>query len=170
MVRLFASPRGRIGRGTWWLGMVVIIAFSIGASAAVMTLVAPGRTMAEVHAVSFLLTLLTGGMMYCLHAKRFQDRGRAALPRVAPFLALWVADGAAMALGLYGGTPDGETLEFAFGIVLAGLAIWYAIELGCLRGTEGPNAHGQDPALLRAFPYMPREAAGWRPPEEGKLR
>lgn len=170
MLRFYASPRGRIGRGSWWLGMVGIVALTIAASTAVMVLFAPGRTMAEVHAASFLLTLLTGGMMACLHAKRFQDRGVSALPRVAPFLAAWVADGAAMALGFYDGTADGQTLELAFGIALAGFALWYVIELGCLRGTEGPNAHGEDPALLREFPHMPREAAGWRPPEKGAAR
>ncbi|WP_198376570.1 DUF805 domain-containing protein [Neoroseomonas rubea] len=170
MLNLYASPRGRIGRSAWWLGMVGIIAFSIGSAFLAMALLSPGGDVVAINAASFFLTLVTGGMMYCLHAKRFQDRGVAALPRVAPFLAAWLLDGALMALGVTSGPAGREEVAGAMTAVMFGFLVWYVVELGCLRGTDGPNAYGEDPALLRDFPHMPRDAAGWRPPEGGTAR
>jgi uncharacterized membrane protein YhaH (DUF805 family) len=36
-------------------------------------------------------------------------------------------------------------LDQIFVLAGTGIALWYFIELGLMRGTVGPNAHGEDP-------------------------
>jgi uncharacterized membrane protein YhaH (DUF805 family) len=36
-------------------------------------------------------------------------------------------------------------LDQIFVLAMTGIALWYFIELGLMRGTEGPNPHGEDP-------------------------
>jgi uncharacterized membrane protein YhaH (DUF805 family) len=36
-------------------------------------------------------------------------------------------------------------MDKLFLVGATGIGLWYFIELGCMRGTVGPNAHGEDP-------------------------
>jgi hypothetical protein len=48
-------------------------------------------------------------------------------------------------LGLTGNPLNMGPLDYLLGIIQLGIGIWALVELGCLRGTVGPNQHGPDP-------------------------
>ena len=63
---LFTSPEGRIGRQSWWLGVLILIAISL-----VLTMI-----LGVDGAVSFLVNIIMAVAGIMLHIKRFHDRGK----------------------------------------------------------------------------------------------
>jgi uncharacterized membrane protein YhaH (DUF805 family) len=60
---------------------------------------------------------------------------------LAPPLVIALTDVA----GLTGNPLAMNSLDYLLGIIGLGVGIWSFVELGCLRGTVGPNQHGPDP-------------------------
>jgi uncharacterized membrane protein YhaH (DUF805 family) len=58
----------------------------------------------------------------------------------------------------YAPTPLYHVLNYA----VFGIGLWILLELGCLKGTEGPNRYGPDP--------LRRPTRGFRPPVGPKVR
>lgn len=125
---LFTSFDGRIGRQSWWVGIIVLLVIQLvlalvvgmvfGAERTVQT--APGSfsasydfgTTGSIVYFIVLLPLLWAGL--AVYAKRWHDRGKSGWWTLISFVPL---------IGL----------------------IWIIVELGMLRGTEGTNQYGPDP-------------------------
>ena len=90
-------------------------------------------------AVALLLLYPT----YALMAKRFQDRDK---PGWLAFFPLAIIYGMNMleTVGLIHAEPKSATYVLLSLLVL-GVSIWALIELGILKGTQGPNRYGPDP-------------------------
>ncbi|HXC27619.1 MAG TPA: DUF805 domain-containing protein [Stellaceae bacterium] len=147
-MEFFLSAQGRIPRYQWWLGSIglgvaglivgVIIGLVFGAAARGFA----GR------AVLFLVSLAIIYGSYCLIAKRFHDRDKPELyaQLVVGFrLVKIVLD----LIGVSGNHLQLNGIDYIFLIGLFGIAIWLFIDLGCLRGTIGPNQYGPDPLAGR---------------------
>jgi uncharacterized membrane protein YhaH (DUF805 family) len=84
---------------------------------------------------------------YALAAKRLHDRNRSGWWLLAPTVALIVAIVFALVtLSL----PEGErepwnTIGIIFVFATVALGLWLVLEIGFLRGTQGPNRFGPDP-------------------------
>jgi uncharacterized membrane protein YhaH (DUF805 family) len=84
---------------------------------------------------------------YALAAKRLHDRNRSGWWLLAPTVALIVAIAFALVtLSL----PEGErepwnTIAIIFVFATVALGLWLVLEIGFLRGTQGPNRFGPDP-------------------------
>ena len=125
---VFTSFDGRIGRQTWWLGLIVLLVLQ--------------------WIVMFVLSLVFGiSMMGNMDPNNPEAMGMAMGAMSVPFIIvllifLWPA------LALYAkrwhdrGKSGWWTLILLIPII-GGL--WALIELGFLRGTEGPNQYGPDP-------------------------
>lgn len=128
MKQLLFSAEGRIGRGTFWKGVIVSVFGAMLVAAALNYALAQaipneagageGFSVNGANAVPFLvLNLLTTIFIVwssvCLGIKRYHDRNK---PGVWVLLSL---------------------------VPLAN--IWYFIETGFLGGTVGPNTYGPDP-------------------------
>lgn len=146
IMSLLTSFDGRINRAKWWLGTVILIAIAI-----VLYLVL-GRIIGSPGILQFILTLLLAYPTTALMVKRLHDRDR---PGYFTYI-FWAPTVLSVLGGLLGLTmttvdiggvavPQMTTLGNV--IALAGLpiGIWALIELGILKGTEGPNQHGPDP-------------------------
>jgi uncharacterized membrane protein YhaH (DUF805 family) len=48
-------------------------------------------------------------------------------------------------MGLTGNPFNQNALDYVFIAIIVVVAIWFFVELGCLRGTVGPNQYGPDP-------------------------
>jgi len=143
--QLFFSKDGRIGRGSYWLGIIVIggisfvsglILWRIFDSHLILT---PGGRFTQFVVV---MSLLYPG--YCVLAKRFQDRNE---PRSFTLVGIGLAAFKAV-LDLFHVTGDPwvpNTLDSVFLVAQCGIGLWYFVALGCLRGTIGENAYGPDP-------------------------
>ena len=125
---VFTSFDGRIGRQTWWLGLIALVVLQ--------------------WIVMFVLSLVFGfSMMGNMDANNPEAMGMAMGAMSVPFIIvllifLWPG------LALYAkrwhdrGKSGWWTLILLIPII-GGL--WALIELGFLRGTEGPNQYGPDP-------------------------
>jgi uncharacterized membrane protein YhaH (DUF805 family) len=133
---LFTSLEGRINRRPFWIGLLVLLLVSFVLQFAVMAIA--GQT------VALIVSLFLLYPNYALSVKRFHDRNRPDWILMA-FYALLVAMILMQLAGIdmEGGEPT--TPFIIVGSVFLIGAIWLTIELGFLRGTQGPNDFGHDP-------------------------
>jgi uncharacterized membrane protein YhaH (DUF805 family) len=137
---LFFSLDGRINRAKYWIGGLLIGAAGVGAM--LLLISAVGLSDAAVKlaiAVSLALVYPT----YAVMAKRFQDRnkpGALALFYIVPLILsnlLYTFD----VFDAAKPTMVSQLVDLA----LVGMSIWLLIDLGILKGTQGPNRYGADP-------------------------
>jgi uncharacterized membrane protein YhaH (DUF805 family) len=143
MSQLLFSFQGRLNRQPYWLTsiaivvlIILLIAFAL-AMFGVHDFWAGGTTLALL--VILYIPLLWVGL--ALGAKRLHDRDKSAWWLLLFYLVPSLLSGAANRI-------DGG----GFILHLAGFAItvWAFVELGCLRGTVGPNRYGPDPLAAPA--------------------
>lgn len=141
---ILASREGRIARMDWWAGVLALALVIVAAVVAIRW--ALGQTPAGFLLV-LALQLLLIYPTYALSAKRFQDRGK---PGSLALIGIGIGL-VSTVLQLFGlSNPEAPTLlDGIVGLASAIVGIWYLIELGCLRGTVGPNAYGPDPLERR---------------------
>ncbi|MDB5541431.1 MAG: hypothetical protein JWQ89_3158 [Devosia sp.] len=158
LVALFTTMDGRIGRARFWLGVLLIAAFSIAISVILMlaglsqTTIATGTVQVNGGAASefsqiestlnpwaaFLLSVVTAFPSAAIGVKRRRDRDFSGVD-VLGFLVL------SLLLQLLGAFGIAGWLITALQFVLLIWAICLLIVLGVLRGTTGPNRYGPDP-------------------------
>lgn len=149
-LRLFFSMEGRIGRGTYWMGLIGIAVVGFiaglilwGIFGAALILTGGGRFTQFVVVTALLFP------SYYVMAKRFQDRNESrllALPGIGVTAVKAVLD-----LAHVTGDPwVPNALDNVFLVIQVGIGLWYFIVLGCLRGTIGDNHYGSDPVPATA--------------------
>ena len=142
---LFLSSRGRISRKSFWIGAGLLVAWAVLVFVVLWTILGPSLIRNFLgRLVGFPFTLLTIYFTYNLAVKRFNDRARPIVcaQAVTGFFAVKAL------LDLVRITGDLQTsnwLDQLFILIGTGIALWYFIELCLMRGTVGPNAHGEDP-------------------------
>lgn len=136
---LFTSVEGRIGRRTYWLGIVIITLIGVPVIA-LATFLGGGTA----GAIANLLFLWCG---FALSVKRAQDRNMHYL-FVAGYFALvaivtnLTASQTEMMTGVANEQPP---LVVAVSLFLLAYVIFLFVQLGLRRGTIGPNRYGPDP-------------------------
>lgn len=148
---LLFSFKGRINRGKYWLVVLVyMVAWLIFGALALTWLggVNPDNlfslagaglgiwTIAAVLSVAGTWSLLATGV------KRLHDRDKSGWWMLLFWLAPTVLGSADTAM--MGGTG------FVLAIAAFAIVVWAFVELGCLRGTPGPNRYGPDPLEVHA--------------------
>ncbi len=137
---LLFSFEGRINRAKFWLVYLITVVISIvGSLVGLVAMISLGPQIGG--GVSMLVYIALG--VYSIWAglasgvKRLHDREKSGWW----LLAWYVAPAVLVGLGAL-------ISEIASGVALiAALAlwIWMIVELGCLKGTTGPNQYGPDP-------------------------
>jgi uncharacterized membrane protein YhaH (DUF805 family) len=119
MQELFFSLEGRIGRGKWWLGILLLfiaqlVVFGTLAFFGLYSIDPAQEMTLSAALVQLAVSIVFIWMSVCLGGKRYHDRDKSAW---------WML------------------------IVLIPIIgwLWQIIELGLLKGTEGPNRFGPDP-------------------------
>ncbi|MGH6924726.1 MAG: DUF805 domain-containing protein [Propylenella sp.] len=153
---LFFSFDGRINRAKWWLAALVFVVISIVIWFVVLPLLgisiwsmgaSTGGTLA-----SIVVTLILAYPVTAVMVKRLNDRDRPAwfaaifwAPTVLSYIGQLTGLGYSMQMmaGEEVMMPTG--IGWVINILMLGIVIWGLVELGCLRGTAGPNRHGPDP-------------------------
>lgn len=146
IMSLLTSFDGRINRAKWWLGTVIVIAVAI-----VLYLILSGIVGSQ-GIQQFILTLLLAYPTTALMVKRLHDRDR---PGYFVYI-FWAPTVLSVLGGLLGLTmttvdiggvtvPQMTTLGNILAFASLPIGIWALIELGILKGTDGPNQHGPDP-------------------------
>ena len=135
-VGLLFSFEGRINRGKFWLAVLAYVVISI-VLALLLIIPVLGWLLAGIG----YLGMIVSGIFVAI--KRLHDRNKPGW-WVAIFYVIPMILSGASAYMTY---DAGEQTSMAMLISLISLAIslWAFVELGCLRGTVGPNQYGPDP-------------------------
>jgi uncharacterized membrane protein YhaH (DUF805 family) len=141
-LRVVFTFKGRLNRAPYWqgtilawLGTVVIgfFAFSLG------SLIPPFNALAIVPVAAGF------GVVLSLLVRRLHDRGKSGWWLIVMYLP-------ALLFSAVGGLASLAEPDVGAAIRVLGLpfSIWMFVELGCLRGTVGPNRFGEDPLQAMA--------------------
>jgi uncharacterized membrane protein YhaH (DUF805 family) len=144
--RLLFSHKGRINRARWWAAILALSFVSTACAAVINGFTAiPRRDLI----VTLILLNLWLAPAYAVSAKRFQDRNKRGVTALYGLVPQLIA----RLLEIYSITYN-ETLPTTFGavcdLVQLVVSIWFAIELGMLKGSSGPNRFGPDPLAPNA--------------------
>jgi uncharacterized membrane protein YhaH (DUF805 family) len=169
---LLFSFRGRIDRAQFWRAILIYLVVLVTFEAAVM-LYRHALFDPSVFAFLFVLNLLQsviiggGGVLLTMNqglasvvgflmfvsalsvgAKRLHDRDKSAWWLTILYGAV-IFSVIQTAFGITSGNIPlvlmSATEVYLFFAIVVVLQAWYLIELGCLRGTAGPNRYGPDP-------------------------
>ena len=146
MGHLYTSFEGRINRAKYWLGAIVLGIISMVVLYG--SIYAAGGSILELDSRTRMITLIVQLVFLypsaALMVKRLQDRNRPGY--FAAFLLVpLVLKGVTDVMGLTGNPFDQNALDYVFLAIIVVAAIWAFVEIGCLRGTVGPNQYGPDP-------------------------
>jgi uncharacterized membrane protein YhaH (DUF805 family) len=142
------STAGRLNRSRYWLAaliysLMIVVAVVIGAL--LLTSVPSDAAAVFLYVGGGLLFLLVFFSAMAVAIKRLHDRDKTGWWCI-PFLVL---------PGLLQSAGNGlvsPATAIVLSIIAAVLSIWGLIELGCLRGTIGPNRFGDDPLVSAVVP------------------
>lgn len=149
---LFLSTSGRITRSTWWIGIGALVVLNLALFFVLWTILGPSLiTNFFGRLVGLCVTAVNIYAVYCLSAKRFQDRDRSAL-NAQIVAALWAAKAVLDLFRITGDLGDPGALDQLFVLAGTGIGLWYFIELGWLEGARGPNRYGETAVDLTSRP------------------
>lgn len=135
------STGGRIARAQFWLAVLIYFLITVVAGAAALFIItAPPSELAA------LVLYVGGGLLFGLMffsamavtIKRLHDRDKIGWWNV-PLVVL-----PCLLLGASNGIVSDSTAEVLW-LIATVLGLWGLIELGCRRGSGGPNRFGADP-------------------------
>ncbi|HUD89552.1 MAG TPA: DUF805 domain-containing protein [Xanthobacteraceae bacterium] len=135
---LLFSFHGRINRAKYWL--IILIYVIVGLILGVIGLaLGQGVAMQVLGGIVELVALVSS---LAVATKRLHDRGKSAWWLLVFYLVPGVLTGIGAGIELSSGPM---ALGGLFTVVGLAVGIWAFVELGCLRGTIGPNPYGPDP-------------------------
>ena len=146
-IRLFGSFKGRIGRASFWFGIILLAAVSPFSLGTVLSDNPFQNALSLVHKLGLVglgwsLLLLVG--VAALMTKRLHDRGRSGIYAAVFYLPAAVA----ALLYFFGNNPAVTSIAHWSNWItaFAGTAgVWFLFQLGFFPGTEGANKYGPDP-------------------------
>lgn len=135
---VLTSFEGRLNRKPYWMAMLTIFTVTIA-----VLVVSFGLLPRIVGAPLMVVTVIAGIYVnLAISVKRLHDRDKSAHW-------LWLFLGVPFLLGAIGGFLEASGSSAGLALVLnligTGISIWMLVELGFLRGTDGPNRFGPDP-------------------------
>jgi uncharacterized membrane protein YhaH (DUF805 family) len=159
LTELLFSFKGRINRKPWWLASLAVgVATSLitailefAARLSGNTAVDPGTQVVEPTGILSLVVLAVGlantWITFALCVKRLHDRDRTGwwLVWQSLILALTVILIVVAIAVPKEGAPLWYTLAGGVAVAAFVVSIWLFMEIGFLRGTQGPNRFGPDP-------------------------
>jgi len=138
--------KGRINRAKYWLAALLYIVVMV--ALIVFFIYALGDfskdRIGEIVGTSLLFIAIGGVFLiflvwssFATGIKRLHDRGKSGWWMLVFFVLPAI-------IGIGADSIEG-TSSFALNAISIALNIWGFVELGCLRGTQGPNEYGPDP-------------------------
>jgi uncharacterized membrane protein YhaH (DUF805 family) len=132
---------GRINRAKYWLGVLITFAALIAAGivgSAFGWVLGEETGILAVFIVLAVVAVFAAWIAVATGIKRLHDREKTGWWLLVFYVVPGMLDGVGSA------SPDGVG-GFFFTLVGLGISVWGLVELGCLKGTTGPNAYGPDP-------------------------
>lgn len=151
LTTLLFSFQGRINRGKYWLATLIYVLASIIFALVIFAVIGPASLDDSTNPAGVLVASGLGLALFALCAwsslatgiKRLHDRDESGW-----WMLVFLAVSTTVSLLQEAATTPGN--KILFGVGSFAVSVWIVIELGCLRGTHGPNRFGPDP--LQATP------------------
>ena len=144
--QLLFGFQGRINRGKYWLAALIYFIFGL-------VIATIGYFAEEAPAFQILNAVVSIGVLISSIAvglRRLHDRDKSGwwllLFYLVPSL-LWGIGAVAFFYGVGAEAAGGMIAGGVLGVLGVAILVWAFIELGCLRGTLGPNRFGPDPLV-----------------------
>jgi uncharacterized membrane protein YhaH (DUF805 family) len=135
------GAKGRINRAQYWRSLVI---FSVAGLFAAVILFAAAAIAAPLFIVMVVLVFIPWLMWgLAIHTERLHDRDKSAWWLLVFYVVPGVLGHVAKAAWFAGGA--GMVLHYVLALASLALTIWGFVEIGCLRGTAGPNKYGSIP-------------------------
>jgi uncharacterized membrane protein YhaH (DUF805 family) len=148
---LLFSFQGRINRGKFWLA--ILIYFVANIVVGILGYASGSDTVATLLSSAVGLVIFVSGIFVAI--KRLHDRDKSGwwllLFYIAPSV-LFGLGAVAWVIGIAGESSGAGGIAFVFFAAGFAISVWAFIELGCLRGTVGPNPYGPDPLAPEQIP------------------
>lgn len=157
MMQKYFSWQGRLNRKPYWLRSLALFAVTIGVFALLFVgfgaagsllggdlsgledfNLGIGAILIGILALVFIIAVTVSGMS--IAARRLHDRNKSAWWLLVFYVLPNFLSGDT---GFYG--PADEPLAIVVTLAGAAISIWGLIEIGFLKGTDGPNRFGEDP-------------------------
>jgi len=141
----YFSFDGRTNRQRYWLTTLALVGLYIGgALVAAIFLVLPliGPLIGVLVFLPIIVATIWAGL--ALATRRLHDRNKSVWWLLPMYLPLILMNGMGSVMSNSGG-DDGAVLGLFFTVLGLPFGIWMLVELGCLKGTTGPNRFGEDP-------------------------
>lgn len=140
LVDLFLSTDGRINRLRFWIGTLILVAISTAATMLNLAVIGVSQTAVM---LSVLVAFALAYPSYALMAKRFQDRDRPGMLALLGIVPVFIVN---LLYTFRVLDPINPTALSRFlDVILVVIGLWLLVELGCFKGTQGPNRYGPDP-------------------------
>ncbi len=139
MTQLLFSFRGRLNRKSYWMTVIATMVIIVLLLLLVLVMIREQRFEVAGLTVMILIILYIPLIWIglAIGAKRLHDRDKSAW-----WLLVFYALPGILS------TAGNEMADLGFiilHIISFGITVWAFVELGCLRGTRGPNRYGPDP-------------------------
>lgn len=137
---LFTSFSGRINRKPYWICTLIILGaiLLIGVVGGFLLAAGGGEGGMGFVILVVAMTIATIYPALAVTVKRLHDRNKSAWWLIPFYLLPGALDGIGTAIG-------GEEGLLPLSLASMALGIWALVELGFLKGTQGPNEYGPDP-------------------------
>jgi uncharacterized membrane protein YhaH (DUF805 family) len=143
---LFFNFSGRINRAKYWIAMLIYSGIYI-----VLTIAGYATGNGAIYqAVNGMLNIVILISSLAVGVKRLHDRNKSGWYLVL----FYIVPGILLVAGIAVGTTMEDSIMIAgvLGLIAFAIGVWAFVELGCLRGTIGPNRYGSDPLEPTAIP------------------
>jgi uncharacterized membrane protein YhaH (DUF805 family) len=139
MTQLLFSFRGRLNRKPYWMTIIATMAIFVLLLLLALSMIREHRFEFAAFTVVILLILYIPLVWIglAISAKRLHDRDKSAWW----LLVFYVLPG----IFSTAGNEMGDVGFILLHIISFAISVWAFVELGCLRGTPGPNRYGPDP-------------------------
>jgi uncharacterized membrane protein YhaH (DUF805 family) len=143
---LFFNFSARINRAKYWIAMLVYSAIYI-----VLAIVGYVTDNSAIYqAINGMLNIVILISSLAVGVKRLHDRNKSGWYLVLFYIVPGILLVASIAVGTT--MEDSITIAGVLGLIAFAIGVWAFVELGCLRGTIGPNRYGSDPLEPTAIP------------------
>jgi uncharacterized membrane protein YhaH (DUF805 family) len=137
------NPTGRTNRAKWWLSVLLYAIVYAIALALLYVLSLQGMAVTGI-AIVVVVGIVTLVSSILIAIRRLHDRDKSG----HWLWLLYVLPGVLSGIGnvmVVTATAEAMIIGMLLSVGSIGLSIWALVELGCLRGTQGPNRFGPDP-------------------------
>jgi uncharacterized membrane protein YhaH (DUF805 family) len=143
---LFFKFSGRINRAKYWLAALIYAVIYL-----VLAVVGYATDQSVVYqAINGMLNIVIFISSLAVGIKRLHDRNKSGWYLLLFYIVPGILVTAAAVMYV---TMDDATITSAvLGLAAFAIGIWAFVELGCLRGSVGPNRYGPDPIAASTAP------------------